>query len=868
MRFAVGGLSMGQVAEAVVRAGFAVFPLTPGGKLPAISKRKGGSGVKDATRDLDQVREWWRQIPQANVGVSLAGWIVVDVDPRSNGFAGLAVLEADIGATAEGLKSLTGVWRDEAGDEYRGCHIWYRLPDGVATLKQTGSLAEGVDFKTGAGSYVVGPGSHHASGVRYEWADDGASEAGVAPGWLIDRVLRHPSGRGASAPNATGAGEVAARGQSGARATGLAGLIQMGLDGRVQGRNQWVTGVVGHLAKLVPYDDGVRAVSELVWRLAAEQPAGHEYTRDEYEKTVASILATERSAWPTGRPSEHNGWLISSGTGTILTMCAVKDTEETEQRVWSNFDIRALGLAVDEQDQQTWHVEITVGVKSSVGVLPGSVLGAERDLARWLAGFGAFITGAPGDTWRHVAPQKRIGLYLQAQGAIEAKTLSALGWDRRAGGFLCHEGVITDSGLTEATGLQPATILRNWAPARYGFEGSWEEAAGVLKEVLTFHDTTVAAVFGAWWAACWLKPQIFDWAGVFPIMAIEAPSETGKSNGLFALMVQMNGQTQGGGEMTMADLRDRMSANHSGIVWLDDLSDLEHVYEILRQSAVEGSRSKKGADRHTSEVRRMVAPVVLSAEGLGGIRAEKAMLDRVVLLGVGSPVGRRSTKGDYPQYDDIKTLRDRYNRDLSQLAGWYVQKALYWWELEGAGTFKELRMGDGRHGWKIATLRLGGRLLSWMTGESGWAERVDEWCMGQSAAGLNDRLVLDIIPQALNASNLMGGLPRTPSGRPMVYVDEHRAVWFSISSLADWWRREHRFDKRALQLGSAEALQQQAERLECGPGQRKRTYKPRSGEERKIEMARYHRLPDEAATIALDRAGWSEERFEEGQLNV
>ena len=68
--------------------GWPVFPLR--GKEPAI---RGGRGLYDATTDLDQVREYWRRYPDANIGLRPPGGIVViDIDPRHGGDRSLADL--------------------------------------------------------------------------------------------------------------------------------------------------------------------------------------------------------------------------------------------------------------------------------------------------------------------------------------------------------------------------------------------------------------------------------------------------------------------------------------------------------------------------------------------------------------------------------------------------------------------------------------------------------------------------------------------------------------------------------------------------------------------------------------------------------
>ncbi|AIK69345.1 DNA primase/polymerase [Mycobacterium phage Minerva] len=60
------------------KAGWAVFPLVPGEKRPATR-----NGFKDATRDGAQIRRWWTENPNYNIGLptgKTAGFDVVDVD--------------------------------------------------------------------------------------------------------------------------------------------------------------------------------------------------------------------------------------------------------------------------------------------------------------------------------------------------------------------------------------------------------------------------------------------------------------------------------------------------------------------------------------------------------------------------------------------------------------------------------------------------------------------------------------------------------------------------------------------------------------------------------------------------------------------
>ena len=78
-----------EVALALVRQGFLVFPLKPGAKAPPIIE----GWQHAATTDEAQVRAWWAQEPNANVGIHCAGMLVIDVDPKKGGYESLQALD-------------------------------------------------------------------------------------------------------------------------------------------------------------------------------------------------------------------------------------------------------------------------------------------------------------------------------------------------------------------------------------------------------------------------------------------------------------------------------------------------------------------------------------------------------------------------------------------------------------------------------------------------------------------------------------------------------------------------------------------------------------------------------------------------------
>ncbi|MGH3442015.1 MAG: bifunctional DNA primase/polymerase [Nitriliruptorales bacterium] len=150
------------IAEAYAAHGWHVLPLTPGGKIPATKR-----GLHDATDDVEHVRQWWRERPEANIGISCgpSGLAVVDVDDP----AGLAQIADGLPPTLTASTSRPG-----------GQHIYYT----GAAPNSVGKIAPGVDTR-GDGGYVVAPGSV-VNGVRYGWTNHVAPAP--LPQWISDAL--------------------------------------------------------------------------------------------------------------------------------------------------------------------------------------------------------------------------------------------------------------------------------------------------------------------------------------------------------------------------------------------------------------------------------------------------------------------------------------------------------------------------------------------------------------------------------------------------------------------------------------------------------------------------------------------------------
>ena len=119
-------------------------------------------GFKIATRDKDQIRWWWTDWPNANIGVATgpaSGCFVLDIDAKNGGIESLAQIEAVHGQLPRTLEVLTG-----SGGGSR--HLYFRYPIGLQIGNSAGRIAPGIDVR-GDGGYVVAPPSRHISGNRY-----------------------------------------------------------------------------------------------------------------------------------------------------------------------------------------------------------------------------------------------------------------------------------------------------------------------------------------------------------------------------------------------------------------------------------------------------------------------------------------------------------------------------------------------------------------------------------------------------------------------------------------------------------------------------------------------------------------------------
>lgn len=163
--------------------GLAVFPIAPGGKLPA---ERGWQ--RTATTDPRKTDRWWRPGDNIGVGCWRSAIVGLDLDVRG-GADGTAALAAACAARNQPWPRTLTVTTPSGG-----CHLYFASPPGrlVTTTNGRTPLGSGVDVRGpgrgGRGGYLIGPDSL-VGGRRYTVTTP--APPAPLPGWLTD-LLAHP----------------------------------------------------------------------------------------------------------------------------------------------------------------------------------------------------------------------------------------------------------------------------------------------------------------------------------------------------------------------------------------------------------------------------------------------------------------------------------------------------------------------------------------------------------------------------------------------------------------------------------------------------------------------------------------------------
>jgi hypothetical protein len=229
--------------------GWSVIPIAFADKRPLVRWRD----FQTRRAHAAEMSNWLQRWPTANLAIvtgAVSGIVVLDIDPRHGGEAGLAALERDIGPFPSTLSALSG-----GG----GRHLYFRHP-GHPVRNQCG-LRQGVDLR-GDGGYIVAPPSMHASGKRYRWLCTSAESSPA----LLPKALTARAGK--------------------AKARSFAqwrDLVRGGVDAGA--RNDSIASLAGHLLRR-GVDPGVVLELLLSWNKSRCRPP---LTDAEVVRTLDSI---------------------------------------------------------------------------------------------------------------------------------------------------------------------------------------------------------------------------------------------------------------------------------------------------------------------------------------------------------------------------------------------------------------------------------------------------------------------------------------------------------------------------------------------------------------------------------------------------
>lgn len=174
-----------RTAIALAKKGLAVFPCRARDKRPATEH-----GVKDATRDTETIKRWWRQDPQYNIGVAtgaVSGIFILDIDSL-DAEEELRRLEAQHSELPVTVEVITA----------RGRHLYFQMPD-MPVRNSAGKVAPGIDVRGDAG-FAVCPPSVHPCGRAYAWSVDCGKAIASAPAWLLAKIVEPTSVIGQATP--------------------------------------------------------------------------------------------------------------------------------------------------------------------------------------------------------------------------------------------------------------------------------------------------------------------------------------------------------------------------------------------------------------------------------------------------------------------------------------------------------------------------------------------------------------------------------------------------------------------------------------------------------------------------------------------
>jgi hypothetical protein len=161
-----------QSALEYAERGWPVLPLRPGEKTPLTA-----NGFKNATTDEATIKAWWKQTPDANVGIRVgpeSNLLVLDVDNKNgkNGNRSLWELRNKTEPSAMNTRIAT--------TPSQGFHLYYKFPEELKNQPLKAQIAEGIDLKHNG--YVVAAPSVLKDGTKFQ--DNGDPVSDFPKSWI------------------------------------------------------------------------------------------------------------------------------------------------------------------------------------------------------------------------------------------------------------------------------------------------------------------------------------------------------------------------------------------------------------------------------------------------------------------------------------------------------------------------------------------------------------------------------------------------------------------------------------------------------------------------------------------------------------
>ncbi|WP_108484344.1 phage/plasmid primase, P4 family [Oceaniglobus ichthyenteri] len=169
--------------------GWHVFParIKDGSKRSFIAGKANGGARWGATTDPDAIRDYWKEFPDALLGVTTgtdSGFFVIDADtPEGHDKDGVGTLRGWIEEHGPLPDTIEGTTPSE------GWHVYFRLPDDLEIRNSESKLAPGIDVRGEGGMVLAPPTIKPGTGKAYRWKNPpGFFELADCPEWLLDKL--------------------------------------------------------------------------------------------------------------------------------------------------------------------------------------------------------------------------------------------------------------------------------------------------------------------------------------------------------------------------------------------------------------------------------------------------------------------------------------------------------------------------------------------------------------------------------------------------------------------------------------------------------------------------------------------------------